>query len=129
MSSLNTRHLEFWCASSRRRKTTGGFFGSLMACCAGWSGAEPVRLVEHDLAAGGVDGEGDMDQLRQLGPNGRLLLRRHEEHHKAAAAGAQQLAADGAGAARRLIDLVDGRVADVGGELAFEHPALVQQLA
>src|SRR3984893_1967264 len=68
-----------------------------------------------------------MDQLAQPLADLSALVRIDQQHHEATAAGAQELAADGAGVAPGLVDVVDLRVGNARGKLALELPRLMHQ--
>src|SRR5438552_3071803 len=61
-------------------------------------------VVEDDLAARRLEGERDVDLLRQGRAHGRALLRRHEQEKEAAPASAGQFPADGPGGARLVVE-------------------------
>jgi hypothetical protein len=90
--------------------------------------SDVIRLINDDFATVGIETDIDVDQLPKPLADLGAFFRIDQEHHEAAAAGAEELAADGAGVAPGLVDVVDLRVRDAGGELALDLPRLVHQL-
>src|SRR5690349_2449299 len=91
--------------------------------------SKPVGLVEHDLAAVVVDADADVNELLEPFAHLFALFRLNEEHHEAAAAGAQQLAADCAGFATGLVDLVELWIRYAVGQFALQPPPGVKKFA
>src|SRR5262249_3718959 len=81
--------------------------------------AARLELEGHDLAA----------ELLERGGHPVAAVEAREEEEVTAAARARHLAAQGAGAARDRVQLVDVRRRDALGEALLLHPRLVQQVA
>src|SRR5580698_4283675 len=83
---------------------------------------DKIRLVDHDLAAFGIEADIDRDQLLQPLAHLSTFFRIDHQHHKAAATGAKQLAASGTGLTRGIVDFIDLCIGDAAGKLALELP-------
>src|SRR5438105_5590852 len=85
-----------------------------------------ASLIEDDPAAEGFERRADRPQPGQRRLDRGVALGGGEEQQESTSACAQDLAADRAGAARRVVPAVDVAATDARGNALLEHPVLVQ---
>ena len=87
------------------------------------------RIKKDDLAAGEFELKGNTDEIVQLFANSCLRFWRGKEQHEAAAACSEEFSAERAGGQSTFINLIDMGVGDLGTQIAFREPCLMQKLS